>query len=372
MKSAFLRNFCPPSLTSLFVGVTLLFASGAHASDMAFNAEPGPEQVSTLLKSGGNPVVVPGDSGLTFCHTEKWSNSCLFGLIAYRCGQYAFPLPIYGCTAAAAALVTLLDMKRISVTDDNGQTFVLPVIFTTRLEAMIQDPLVQDDLRGLKLLLNYYGNIKRKFNLYEWVRMMHSGDMEKTLEWLAVLLQDTSGVQIQIAYLDDIAKKRKFSEATKLAIDHLSEISLFLSNENLTKINYKTWLSLYPQTKHLDAELTPLIYHFYPMSYLANQLMSVGLGSRLSSFIPFLFNTEYEHQSLDPEMWPLQHPRPEKIDLKQEWIRWKMRDMYGGMAGALFGVDELENAPGLAPFQTDYAKNPFRAMQSYFWWFPSP
>jgi hypothetical protein len=108
------------------------------------------------------------------------------------------------------------------------------------------------------------------------------------------------------------------------------------------------------------------------MTYMAVRLRKAGFSARLSSFLPFLFNTEYELQSLDPEMWPLHHPRPEKIDLKLDYVQWKFRDMYGGMTGALWGVDRVQKAPGLVPFQTAFAKNPFRTMQHLFWSFPSP
>lgn len=358
MKAVVWLKSCLSSLTIPLLGVILLSATAVYADDRNALVDSSPEPVGD------------GASALSFCHTAKWDKSCLLGLMVYRCTQYAFPLTPYSCDLASAALVDIIDMKRIPITTDDGQLYNLPVIFTKKLVAMIQKRTIQDDIRSLRALLEYYGKEKRRFDLWEWVLNINDGDTAKSTEWLAVLLQDTSGVQIQIAYLDLEAKKGKFSEATLKAIDNLAEVSYFLSNENLTKKDFKSWLRLYPDAKNLEKELTPLIYHFYPMSYMATRLKSMGFTSRLSAFLPFLFNAEYELQSLDPEVWPLRHPRAKKIDLKLDSVKWKMRDMYAGMAGGLWAVDSLDDAPGLIPFQTGYAKNPFRSMQSYFWSFP--
>lgn len=358
-------NFSLSSILLPFLGLALFSVNVAHAEGLT--AELTFDQQHAFAEP-----VADGDSALSFCHTAKWDKSCLLGLMIYRCSQYAFPLTPYGCDLASASLVDIIDMKRIPVTTERGQIYNLPVIFTGKLVTLIQKTSVQADIRSLRALLEYYGKEKRRFDLWEWVLNINDGDLAKSQEWLAVLLQDTSPVQIQIAYLDLEAKKGKFSEATLDAIDNLAEVSFFLSNENLTKIGYKSWLRLYPSKKNLETELTPLVYHFYPMSYMATRLKSVGFTSRLSAFLPFLFNAEYELQSLDPEVWPLRHPRAKKIDLKLDYVKWKMRDMYAGMAGALWAVDSIEEAPGLVPFQTKYAKNPFRAMQSYFWAFPRP
>lgn len=353
------------TLLSFGICISLaLLTTGARADTYSLDSLDLPAALPT-----GEPVVEDGDSGLSFCHTEKWSAACLYGLFVYRCTQYAFPLTPYGCTIAASSFVDMLDMKRVTITTDDGKTYNLPVIFTTKIVKLIQTSEVQTNIRELLAVLKESANEKKKFDFLKWVQAKNKGNKLKTLEWIAVLLQDTSPAQLQIAYLDLIAKQGKFSEATKAAIDDLSELCFFLSNENLTKENYRSWLTLYPHGKNLDAELTPLIYHFYPMSYLALRLQNAGYGSRLGSLMPFLFNTEYELQSLDPEMWPLRHPRPEKIDLEKDYIKWKMRDMYGGMAGALWGVNNLKKAPGLVTFQKEYAKSPFRTMQYYFWFY---
>jgi len=226
------------------------------------------------------------------------------------------------------------------------------------------------DIQGLRILLEHGAKTKSSFPFWEWHWAMTNGNLEKTLEHLAVLLQDTSAVAIQINYLKGIAKTRGFNAATIKAIDDLDEVVYQLNYETLVENDWKKWLRLYPWTKNIEEDVTPLIYHFYPMGYSALKLQKAGHGNRLSSFIPFLFNTEYLNQTLDPAAWPLHHPKPFKID--SDWKRWKMRDFYNGYAGALWGIGKTKNLPGLIKFQNDYAKAPYEAMRHHFWSMPNP
>lgn len=325
-----------------------------------------------FVSPNGTPITTPHSNGkdpLEFCHTAKWSKPCLFGLLTYRCVQYSFPFGAAPqCSTAAAAFSDLLQLKRIDVTVD-GEIYNLPLIFTKRLERLIQDPRTQADLRELQSSLETALNTNVPFDLWKWALRVNQGNTERTLEWLSTLLQDTSLVQIQISYLEQISAARKFSSATKKAITVLGEISYFLAYENLEKREWKTWLRLYP-TAGIEADTTPLIYHLYPMAYTALLMKKMGFGDRLSSFIPFLFNTEYILQSLDPESWPLKHPRASSVDLTFPDVQWKMRDMYGGLAGGLLGVGKISRAPGLQKFQSIYAKNPYAATRSLYWAMP--
>jgi hypothetical protein len=315
----------------------------------------------------------PGDEDLKFCHTAKWSSSCLYGLMVYRCGQYAYPFVPYGCAAASLSFLSILDLKRIDVTfeDESGhsQVYSLPVIFVSKLEKMIGDPKVQGEIRALKRHLEISATNRKVFDLWSWAYGISNANPENATEWLAVLLQDTSPVQIQVEYLRLLEKEGRLSADASRALDDLMVVSDFLTHENLVEVKWKEWLRLYPPTKNLDEEATTLIYHFYPMAYLARKLKRMH-GARLASFLPFLFNTEYLNQEIDPERWPMRHPRTEKVDLKLPSIRWKMRDLYGGYAGALFGVGKLEVSPGLDAVQGAYSKAPFKTMQRLFWTMP--
>lgn len=345
------------------------FAEVTSRSEAAAEVAVPRETYSSFAVTGFQTEASPGEDGsLAFCHSAKWSTACLSGLIIYRCGQYTFPLTPYGCALAAGAFVADLDMKRIDVLVE-GKSYSLPVIFTARLEKLIQDRTTQMDIASLRALLTAAKKDRRRFDLWQWSWAMTNGNLGKTLENLAVLLQDTSGVVIQINYLKGIAKKRGYSAATLKAIEDLDDVNYQLNNEILSEDDYHSWLSLYP-AKKLERELTPLVYHFYPMAYSAHLLKRTGNGNRLSSFIPFLFNTEYLNQTLDPEAWPFRHPKPFKLDA--DWKLWKMRDMYGGYAGALWGVQKMNALPGLDLFQKAYAKKPYETMRRHFWVMPSP
>ncbi len=331
-------------------------------------AEANLAEVNSVLDPANEPLpsaVVDGDNGLSFCHTPKWTSSCLLGLFIYRCGQYTFPLTPYGCTAAAGSFMDLLELKRIDVVLE-GNTYNLPVIFTQRLERMIQQPAIQNEMQSLRILLDHYGRNRRGFDLHEWFRAMSNGNHEKTLEKLAVLLQDTSPVQIHIHYLRQLAKTKRFSAATLKAIEDLEMVNYYLSYPTLEETQWKSWLKLYPQTKNIEADTTPLVYHFYPMAFLTYKLR--GHGERLATFLPFLFNTEYLLQDLDPQSWPLHHPDPFKVNT--DALRWKMKDMYGGLAGSLWGIRRIEKTPGLAAFQKSFSSNPYGTMRTLFWTLP--
>jgi hypothetical protein len=347
-------------------------------------SEPTPEEVAAAreetttftLGETTEPTADPdqkGDERLKFCHSAKWSATCLYGLMVYRCGQYAFPFTPYGCAAASASFMGVLDLRRIDVTFEDGtghsQVYSLPVVFVTKLEKMIGDPKVQGEIRELKRHLEVSATSRTAFDLWSWAYGISNAKSDRAIEWLSVLLQDTSPVQIQVEYLRILEKEGRLSNDASRALDDLMMVADFLTPENLQEVKWKEWLRLYPSTKNLEEDTTPLIYHFYPMAYLAQKLKRMH-GARLASFLPFLFNTEYLNQEIDPEMWPLKHPRSEKVDLKLPSIRWKMRDLYGGYAGGLFGVGKISTSPGLSTVQDTYSKAPFKTMQRLFWTMP--
>jgi hypothetical protein len=354
-------------------------------------AEPSPSEVASRRETAAPPVAIPresasyfavtgfsdpslsgasgkGDANLAFCHTDQWSAACLVGLIIYRCGQYTFPLTPFGCSLAATSFVDLLQMKRIPVVVD-GKSYRLPVIFTGLLEKLVQDHATQLDLQSLRILLTEAAKSRRSFDLWQWYWAATHGDFDRTLENLAVLFQDTSAVAIQVNYLRGVSKARGFDTATTRAIDDLDEIVYQLNSEILADEDWRSWLQLYP-TKEIQADTTPLIYHFYPMAFTARLLKRLANGNRLSGFIPFLFNTEYLNQTLDPAAWPLHHPKPFKID--NDELRWKMRDFYNGYLGARWGLQKTASLPGLEKFETGYAKAPYATMRHHFWSMPNP
>jgi hypothetical protein len=322
-----------------------------------------------------------GASVLDFCHEPAWSKACLFGLIAYRCNQYTFPAGATGCSLAAATFVDIIDLKRIDVTLE-GETYNLPLIFARKLEQMIQTPSIQAEIRDLNLKLRYAAATKKTFRLWDWALSIRNQNREKATEWLSILLQDTSLVQIHIAYLRQIADARRFSPEARQATETLSRICLFIfettqSPENATAFHSwggkkrPAWLRLYPNDS-IEADTTPLVYHLYPMAHIAQDLKKRGHNERLSSFIPYLFNAEYVLHDLDMERWPFRHPRASMIDLNDARVQWKMRDLYGGLVGGQLGVGKLNKAIGLERYQKMFARDPYSTSRYLFWRMPTP
>jgi hypothetical protein len=324
--------------------------------------------VNASATNDPTPAPKKGDAGLEFCHTDKWSEACLTGLLIYRCAQYTFPLTPYGCALAATTFVGSLELTRINVVVGNA-SYSLPVIYIQRLERMIQDPKTQENLKTLRSLLVGAAKNKTPFDLYRWFSTTAKGNFDQTLENLSVILQDTSGVEIQVNYLKGIAKSRAFGPAAEAAIANLDEIVYQLNSETLYGEDYQKWLKLYPAIKGIETDATPLIYHFYPMAFQARTLQRAGFGNRLSSFIPFLFNTEYLSQKLDPDLWPIHHPKPFPLN-DGNW--WEMHDMYSGFAGAHFGVQKAGLLQGGATFEKEYSQAPYETMRHLFWSMPNP
>lgn len=309
---------------------------------------------------------------LEFCKTAKWAKTCLDLLLTYRCNQYSLPLPAVGCTAAASQFVNSLSIQKIDVKvpGDGGtvETYNLPVIFTKELEVLIQEPKVQAYLEGLLPAIRSAEKANVNFNLYEYTLSKTGNKPFIALGLIAVLFQDTSFVQIQAAYLEKLHAEKRIKSDTWKFIQSIRYISEYLDYPNMNEVNKTGWFQMYPRIGTLNKDLNYSLYHFYPMAYTA-ALLSASNGKRLGFFIPFLFNTDYEFQDLDPEMWPFNHPRPFKITPNLEW---KMIDIYSGLVGGMFGAGLLKDAddqPNALKFKQALAKNPFGEMQSWFWSF---
>lgn len=320
--------------------------------------------------SATTATAAAGDKGLEFCKTDKWAKTCLDLLITYRCTQYTFPMPGLGCVAAGSQFVGLLSMKKIDVkitdTDGKVQTYNLPVIFTRELEKLIVDPKVQAYLDGLMPAMMQAEKENISFNLFDYTMSKTGNNAFIATGLIAILFQDTSFVEIQAAYLEQLHAAKKIAASTWKSIQQIRYICDYLSPENMAEINKTGWFQMYPRIGTLNKDLHATLYHFYPMAFTAS-ILSVSNGDRLGFFIPFLFNADYEFQTLDAERWPFNHPRPFEITPANEW---SVSDIYNGFLGARFGAGLLKKDSDQVPFRTfakDLAKNPFGFMQNQFW-----
>ena len=183
----------------------------------AFNDAMARNNRNATSRANEGPV---DPKNLEFCKTDKWAKTCLDLLISYRCSQYTFPLPGMGCIDAGSDFVSSLSMKKIDVKvkEDDGSvgTYNLPVIFTNELEKVIANKSVQTYLENLLPLIVKHEKLNLRFNLYEYTLGKFNNNPLIATGLLAVLFSDTSFVQIQAAYLEQMVTAKKVgADATK-------------------------------------------------------------------------------------------------------------------------------------------------------------
>jgi hypothetical protein len=316
------------------------------------------------LSTEPTPAPLPDDS-LSFCRQQKWAKICLNTLLTYRCDQYFYPLyPMKAqlCSTAAQVMIDYLDYKTVQVVEDN-KIFRFKIIFTNKLKSLISDPKVQNYLNSLAADLSVAKKFRKPFDLFQYT-LKFAGDRDTSILWLGILFQDTTFSRVQVKYLEDLAQNGKLNRDELQAKEMMKEIAIMLEPKKLTKEKYQEWLKLYPtiEGNNLNSFLNSSFYHFYPMALVATHLNKQIWINKYASLIPFVLNSDYEFQTLDPDNWPWRHPAPFKITPNLEW---KMRDIYTGLIASLYGANKEAKAPSFEDFKTRFAANPFKTMREW-------
>lgn len=321
---------------------------------------------SLLTFAQSEPVPAPlPDTSLAFCRQQKWAKTCLNTLLTYRCSQYflpSSPREAQRCSLAAQSMIEHLDYRTVQVINDN-KIYRFKIIFSSTLRRLIKKHSVQHYLLALAQDLKKVMKTHQSFDLYRYT-LAHAKQREVALEWLAILFQDTTFSRVQVTYLEELASQGLLSQEEIRTKENMKDIALMLDPKNLEKHKFQTWLKLYPtlQSNELSSYLNPSFYHFYPMALVASRLKSDPKTARFAFLIPFALNSDYEFQTLDSERWPWKHPAPFKITPNLEW---KMRDLYTGLVGSLFGAGREDLTPAFPLFATKFAADPFMTMQNW-------
>lgn len=323
-----------------------------------------PKHLLASVTSDPTPAPLPDDS-LSFCRQQKWAKICLNTLLTYRCNQYFNPLsPIEAqlCSGAAQSMIDYLDYKTVQVIEDN-KIYRFKIIFTKKLRLLIKTPVVQKYLRSLAIDLRKAMKHHQPFDLFKYT-LKHSKKRDTAFQWIAILFQDTTFSRVQVTYLDELASKGLLNQDELEIKEAMKEIAILLEPKKLAKEKFQTWLKLYPDLEgnNLNSYLNPSFYHFYPMALVASHLKQNQWTKNYAFMIPFTLNSDYEFQTLDPDRWPWRHPAPFNISPN---LDWKMRDLYSGLVGSLFGADREDLTPHFETFKKKFAANPFGTMQEW-------
>ena len=306
------------------------------------------------------------------CESAKSTDLCVAALLAYRCKQLNLFVPALGnpCVATALAVPKVLQILRTDViledADGKPTPFNLPLIYAPRLRELIQDPKVQAYLSDLAPALRSALHEKIPFSLYAFT-FRYAGERATAIDWLAVLFQDTSWVKLSYRYLARTLLPSADENAVPKpelygALVRLNEVLDLLEPDALAAADPKGQIHLYPEGLGAGDTFalgrTP--YHYYPMAKLALELERGGAGERRAFFLAYLFNAEYEFQTLDPQRWPLRVPAPTAPLTASGALR--LRDVYAGYLGALFGISR-ERRGNFADFAREFAESPFHQLQ---------
>lgn len=322
---------------------------------------------STLFAYTSNeptPAPLPNNS-LSFCRQQKWAKICLNTLLTYRCKQYFYltsPLEIPLCSAAALSMINHLDYKTVQVIEDN-KIYRFKIIFTNELRSLIKNPVVEQYLSSLAVELREAMRQHKHFDLHKHT-LKFAKDRNTAIKWIAILFQDTTFSRVQVTYLEELASKGLLNPEELQVKELMKEVALLLEPKLLVKEGFQTWLKIYPEIKgnDLSSYLNSSFYHFYPMAYIASHLKQNAWIQRYAFLIPFILNSDYEFQTLDPERWPFLHPLPFEITPNFDW---KMRDIYTGLVGSLYGAKREDLIPSFEIFKTQFASNPFKTMRNW-------
>ena len=310
------------------------------------------------------PAPLPDDS-LAFCRKQNWAKTCLNTLLTYRCGQYfdvLSPGKTQLCSASAYSMIDYLDYKTVQVIENN-KIYRFKVIFTNKLKNLINDPIVQQYLSSLAVELNEAMKFHEPFDLYKYT-LKYAKDRNTAILWLGILFQDTTFSRVQVQFLEDLDSNGKLSNKERQVKEYMKEIAVMLEPKKLVKEDYRKWLKLYPDLtgNDLNSYLNPSFYHFYPIALMASHLRQSTWSKSYASLLPFVLNSDYEFQTLDPGNWPWRHPAPFKMTPDLEW---KMTDIYTGLVASLFGANKEALTPAFSTFKTSFSSNPFRTMKEW-------
>jgi hypothetical protein len=315
----------------------------------ALNAFDPPNRSDALRANSGGWLGGSLEKISDQCKNPGTTNLCLTALLGFRCKQLSLFMPFLPgntCALSGSIVPRVLDITRFKVkllSSNGGEVeYNLPVIYTEKLLSLIQDKKVQLFLEELSDELRLVTMSEKPFSLFSFT-LRYAGTSEKTIEWLAVLFQDTSWVRLQHRFLESRLLGEN-SDASNVDPDlyrtllRLGECLDFLQPEEMHQSGSHRYIKLYPENAGDTSSLNVLFYHYYPMAYLSQEMLRRGNSVKMSFFLSYLFNAEYEFQTLDSARWPLQVPRPFKFN---ESEGGKLKDLYGGYLGALYGVKRV-------------------------------
>lgn len=248
-----------------------------------------------------NALVKQAISELTYLRCKKFLSSpgkMLEKYYVYGRGTVSLN-PSLACNKAAVDVIKTLDYYQEKVVESDGQFYYIRLVFKTTLKKLIQDS------NTTLVLKNIMTNMRSDyFNLYDSVDDILQ-NKEKSLEFIAVLLQDFSPEKLHYNYLQ-LEKTRSAIPASKTLDDNLQLLEKILTRLPYLKAGEmiladdgsikERVVEFYPSKSLLRNEQVPsLAYHYWVPAYVASILSRTYANSDVHSYISaFSFNYFYE------------------------------------------------------------------------------
>ncbi|MBS1962992.1 MAG: hypothetical protein JST04_12305 [Bdellovibrionales bacterium] len=316
--------------------------------------------------------------------STEMTNLCLEVSLKYRCYNYGnFSLlhlqGIRSCLGGISKLMKVMNIVQVPIGEDEKSEddpveksglLLKQVLFQTDLEKIFNDPKTSGLFQAAQADMQDSARFGREHNFWDSVYAKSGNDRQTTLKFLAEAVQDVSFGIWHIMYLG-----RKF-EAQGLTAESVPMKNLKTAQEFIqlyqTNIEKKDFpFTAYPaidgkSAKRIDRDLHPYLHHFYLPAYLSSEIRRLGKTEKQAFFAAFLLNTGYEFVKHDAAVgdsrWPFHDPKP---FANSAAFQERLRKIYTGYVGALWGIGKEAKAKSFAEFAADLAKDPYGSMQKY-------
>lgn len=310
------------------------------------------------------------------------TNACLEASLQYRCFNYGNFSPLHAkeilsCLSAVSKLVAVMGIVQVQVPDEERDfddpvektgLALKQVLFAKDLVEIFHDPDTASLFYAARASLDDSVQFGRVHNLWDTVLQKSGNDHQKTLKFVAEAVQDVSTGVSHLGYLANLYEQGGVSE-TSVQGTNLEAAGTFINLYQANLEGAKSF-SAYPTIDGLvprvDRSLHPYLHHFYLPAFLASELKRLGQPEDAAFFAAFLLNTGYEIVKMDAGLgqsrWPFHDPKP--FDPKA--YRERLKKIYTGYVGALWGIGQERKAKSLEKFSEDFARDPYGSMKSYF------
>lgn len=329
--------------------LSLLFSLSSFAYQVDYDAPP--KRVSELLRF--------------IAHNAGIRNFALQGLISNRCNRYMEFGQAGACRGVVSMMLKQLDFD-IIITDNNKAANLMPtdtwnpksfvfVAFKKDLIARLSESRTTAYLQDLSEKLSQFltGEIK-DLNLWE-LTLAHYKTPFEAAKTMATLFQDTSKMRLHLGYLH-IAKTKGNShfENNKdrlfMVIDTINMV-LDLSEDNFRSLFYP---------REVQKELNRNIYHFYVPLYLSMSLQAQKIKKFYSHAAPLMLTLTYEFITAAKDNRFL-FTDPQYLDPRTH--DYKLRDIFGGHSGALYGIGKKPSANFFGQMQDEFSRSTRRGVK---------